>query len=363
MLRSAACLAALIVTTAVPILTSAELWPATPILAPGALLPATPILASGAMLPVTPILTSGALPPAPAKPAFSLGILRRDGVLLPFAAFNGRDWTIPWPDSDSGQLPINLDDVPKKWWGPVPPGAPWTALMTEDGTRRPLKIEKPQQVRVFCDGRLGLLTDYKGEAVDSRAPGIPKDGLAAASEPDPLPLQPIVDVSLVSPDATNLVKSMTPAFNKQEKVAAEKFLNWGHPYSAEERTALPIELEAMYRFHEQTPRGEWLLSFIEAIRRFPARPEDNGCGLITFVHGWVVQLPGIKPEFYLSATVTYCDREGVAFMLPLGHLSAVGENYWVYQMSSWRDEEYTVARVRPDEVRPVVSFFGGGCPK
>ena len=50
-------------------------------------------------------------------------------------------------------------------------------------------------------------------------------------------------------------------------------------------------------------------------------------------------------------------------MLPLGHLSVDGENYWVYQMSSWRDEEYTVARMHPDEARPVVSFFGGGCPK
>jgi hypothetical protein len=40
-----------------------------------------------------------------------------------------------------------------------------------------------------------------------------------------------------------------------------------------------------------------------------------------------------------------------------------GENYWVYQMSSWRDEVYTVALMRPDEVRPVVTVFGGGCPK
>lgn len=312
------------------------------------------------------IVTSAAVTvtSAPAKPAFSLGVLRRDGVLLPFAAFNGHEWSIPWPDSDSVQLPISLDDVPKKWWGLVPPGTPWTALMTADGTKRPLKIEKPQQVRVFCEGRLGLLTDYKGEPVDSRAPGMPKDGLAAASVPAALPLQPIVEVSLLSPDAKNLLKSMTAEFNTQEKEAAEQFLKWGHPYSSGERAALPIELEALYRFREQTPaHGEWLLSFIEAVRRFPARPEDNGCGLITFVHGWVTERPGLNPDFHLRATVTYCDREGVAFMLPLGHLSIDGENYWVYQMSSWRDEEYTVARMRPDEVRPVVSFFGGGCPK
>jgi len=340
MSRRAACLAALIVASAVPILPSAEL------------------------LPAAPVRTSAARLPAPAKPAFSLGVLRRDGVLLPFAAFNGRDWSIPWPESDSGPLPISLDDVPKKWWGPVSAAAPWTALMTQDGTTRPLKIQKPQQVRVFCEGRLGLLTDYKGEPADSRAPSMPKDGLAVASEPDPLPLQPIVDVSLLSPDAKSLVQSMTPEFNTQEKDAAQQFSNFRHPYSPEERAALPVELEALYRFPEKSPaRGEWLLSFVEAVRRFPARPEDNGCGLITFVHGWVKQVPGRKPAFLLSATITYCDREGVAFMLPLGHLSVAGENYWVYQMSSWRDEVYTVARMRSDEVHPVVNFLGGGCPK
>ena len=311
------------------------------------------------------IMSSAALLPAAPKPAFSLGILRRDGILIPFAAFNGRDWSAPWPDSDTSvQLPIRLDDVPKKWWGPLPPAAAWTALMVADGTQLPLKIEKPQQVRVFCEGRLGLLTDYKGAPVDSRAPGIPKDGLAAASVPDALLIQPIVEVSLLSPDAKNLVKSLTEEFNTQEKAAAAQFTNWGHPYPKEERAAIPIELEALYRFREKSPaHGEWLISYVEAVRRFPARPEDNGCGLITYAHGWITEWPGKKPEFHLTARVTYCDREGVSFMLPLGHLPLGSENYWVYQMSSWRDEVYTVALVRPDEVRPVVTVFGGGCPK
>jgi len=39
------------------------------------------------------------------------------------------------------------------------------------------------------------------------------------------------------------------------------------------------------------------------------------------------------------------------------------EVYWVYQISSWRDEVYTVSRVRATEVRPVVAAAGGGCPR
>lgn len=311
------------------------------------------------------VVSFAALVTAAAKPAFTLGVLRRDGVLLPFASFNGHDWSTPWPDSDTSvSVPIGLGDVPKKWWGPIQPASQWTAWMLEDGTGHPLKIEKPAQVRVFCGGRIGLLTDYHGAPVDSRAPGIPKDALAVASDADAIEVQPIVSVSLLSPDAKRLTSSLTEEFNTQEALALKTFLNWAHPYSTQERVALPIELEAFYRVRESAPRvGQWLMTYVEAVRRYPARAVDKGCGLITFVHGWVTEASGKPPEFHLRASVTYCDREGVSFMLPLGHLSVDGDNYWVYQMSSWRDEVYTVVRVRPDEVRPAVTVLGGECPK
>ena len=59
----------------------------------------------------------------------------------------------------------------------------------------------------------------------------------------------------------------------------------------------------------------------------------------------------------------YCDRAGVSFMQPFGRLVLDDDVYWVYQMSSWRDEAYTVSRVRPDDVAPSVVAFGGGCPR
>ena len=51
-------------------------------------------------------------------------------------------------------------------------------------------------------------------------------------------------------------------------------------------------------------------------------------------------------------------------MLPFGRLRRQRGPYWdLYQISSWRDEIYSVARVAPDGVRPVVAVAGGGCPK
>jgi hypothetical protein len=304
------------------------------------------------------VVSTAALLPAAPKLTFSLGVLRRDGILIPFASFNGHDWSTPWPTSDTGvSLPIGLQDVPKSWWGPTGP-----AVMVADGSRRPLRLEKPAQVRVFCGGRVGLATDYTGgEPVDPREPTVAKDALAIAGD---VTVAPINMISLYTPDAARLVAAMTKEFNAQEKIAATQFTNWVHPYDAAERALVPIELEAFYRTREKTPRhGEWVLSYVEAIRRFPATPHEQGCGLITWVRGWVIERPGQTPDLHLTARVTYCDREGVAFMQPFGEISLDGENYWIYQMSSWRDEIYAIVRVRPDEVRPIVNVFGGGCPK
>jgi hypothetical protein len=296
---------------------------------------------------------------APPGPKFSLGVLRRDGLLVPFATFDGRGWSVPWPDSDVNvPLPISIDDVPKKWWGAPGPGVPWTAWI-RDADPRPLKLTKPVHVSVFCGGHVALTTDYHGGPIDPKEPTVPKDGLAIAGDVKPAE---VFEVSVHSPDAKKLIDAITDDFNEEEALAAKHFTAWKHPFSAEQRTQYPIELEAFYRTSQSTTRGTWRTSYIEAVRKFPASAEDQGCGLITFVRGWVTeQQAPKKPVINLGARVTYCDRAEVSFMLPFGRLAIDKEFYWVYQISSWRNEMYTVARVGPDDVVPVVVASGGGC--
>jgi hypothetical protein len=60
---------------------------------------------------------------AQAPAPLAVGILFRDGTLLPFAAFDGRAWTAWWPEPDSGDRPAALpsppalDRVPREWLG------------------------------------------------------------------------------------------------------------------------------------------------------------------------------------------------------------------------------------------------------
>jgi hypothetical protein len=290
-------------------------------------------------------------------PRFSLGVLRRDGVLLPFASYDG-SWSVEWPYS-LVNIPISLGEVPKNWWGAPGPEARWTAWLPEN-IQRPLKLQKLESLSVFCNMRLGLQTDYMGATFDLREPTVPKDGLAIAGD---AALLPVTTVSVNSPEARNLVKTIAETFNDEERLASRRFTRWTHPYNDARRKTFPIELEAVYRAHETTSRGEWDDTFLEAVRTFPPGEHDEGCGLITYVHGWVRQRAGKEPDIDLGARVTYCDREGVSFMQPFGRMRLKDEMYWIYQLSSWRDEAYVVTRVRPKESRPVVAVTGGACPR
>lgn len=308
------------------------------------------------------VVAAGLTPPAPASPPFALGVLRRDGLLMPFAAFDGHHWKAPWPApaevssrSRPPELPISIADIPSKWLGGIDPETPWTAWMP-DGTPHPLKVQKPIEARVFCQTALALVTDYRGGAFDVRAPTVPKDALAVAGDEK---IEPILTVSLLAPDAHRLAQVIFDDFNKEEERAARRFSEWRHPLSAKQRQAYPIQLEALYR--QPSDHSGWATTYVEAVRKFPPRPEDRGCGLITFVRGWIVERAGKPPVIDLGATIAYCDRAGVSFMQPLGLLRAGGEIYWVYQSSSWSDEFYTVARLRPDGVRPVAAASGGFC--
>lgn len=294
------------------------------------------------------------------KPKLSIGALRRDGILVPFASYDGH-WKISWPlDAGRTSIPISLDDVPAKWWGAGGRNG-WQAWLAGGSTTaQHLALLRPIVFRAFCSTLLGVATDYHGEPADPRAPTVPKDGMAVAGDVVPLPID---TVAPDSPDARRISAGMVKAFDFAEDLAADAFTHWKHPLSPEERHRYPITLEAMYRAREPEGDDPYEIAYVEAVRKFPPAPEDKGCGLITYEYGWVTTRRGEDPKYRLAGRVTYCDREGVSFMQPFGRLRLDGDTYWVYQLSSWRDEIYGITRVAADRQVPVVLVSGGACPQ
>ena len=48
---------------------------------------------------------------------FTLAVVRRDSIAIPFATYDGKRWKNSWPAPESRvTAPIVLADVPKRWW-------------------------------------------------------------------------------------------------------------------------------------------------------------------------------------------------------------------------------------------------------
>jgi hypothetical protein len=298
-----------------------------------------------------------------------LAVVRNDGILVPFAAFNGRKWSAPWPflqrrfGPNNIEIPVNLASVPLDWWGGERPGD-WRLWPMNSETSRPLTLSTPMVIPIGADRQLGFRTDQPPvlPPVPPFELPFPKIGVAVAGD---TPLTKIVTVSGLSGAWKTFAESLREEITKAEDRAlgaVSASSNWRHPIKREARAALVAELEAWYI----TPigPGDERLSYIEAVKKYPLQPDDKGCGLETFVSGWVYHGSGQqkKAKAWLSAVVTYCDRRGVSYMLPFGQLKVNDRVHWIVQMSGRDHEWYAVVEATPDRARYVAEFQAGSMP-
>jgi hypothetical protein len=303
-------------------------------------------------------------PDAPQVPSHdgrgALAVLRRDGVMFPFASFNKDSWRVSWPGILSRvEIPVTLPAVPNRWWGTETPDE-WRAHLLS-GETLPIEPLTPVTFSTMCSRRLGIRTSYRSALSLPPVPvePFPKDGIAVSGN---VPLEPIERMDPSSAEWTALSVALLNDFNRAEDQTVRGVAmnaSWRHPIPAAERRKMPIRLESWYR----SPSGEpgWTVSYIEAVRAYPPGPEDNGCGLETLVSGWLHHQDGVmKRRTNLRGKVTYCDRVGATYMLPFGRIRPRDRTYWVFQMSGWEVEWYDVAEVGPEKVRHVVEVYAGG---
>jgi hypothetical protein len=287
-----------------------------------------------------------------------LGVLRRDGVLLPFAAFDGRRWATPWPADLRQDLPITIDNVPDRWWGRA--GRPASLTMWADGASHGVvALDRPATIPIMCSSRIVLRTDYTSKlpVPPPFEQPFPKDGLAISG---PQPIDPIRAIPPESPEWKAAPAVIRAEVNRIEDAAAASFIDWRHPVHRTVRQATPITVEALYR----APMDEkgWAAYYVEAVREYAPGPEDEGCGLVTFISGWLRLPEGGKPLLDLHARVTYCDRRGAAYMLPLGTVQLDSRRFWIYQISGQDREWYVIARPTRRAIEIHAEYEAGSCP-
>ncbi len=287
-------------------------------------------------------------------PSFTLAVLRQDGILLPFATYDGR-WKNYWPEPrPTFEVPISLDDVAESWWPDKTPQVDWT-LWLADGERRPLKALAPAWVRAQCLANIGLRTDYQhpGPVAPPDAAPYPKVGLAIAATPGfEVALEPIATVDEDSQDWRWLRGPLTKQFQGVENEALRR-AGGRHPYGTVERGHMPLTLEALYRAPDAKP-GDFIYYF-EVSRRYPERDpkkvQDPPCDLLTYARGSVRRSSaGVTAPAALVGVATDCYRWNAAFLLPFGVLrGSGGQPILVAQISGWGREIYVVTDTFPDD--------------
>jgi hypothetical protein len=290
----------------------------------------------------------------------ALAVVRRDGIMFPFASFNRNSWRITWPiDVRTETLPVTVKAVPERWWGTESPEH-WRVKLTT-GEERAIEPRSLVLFPIFCSKRLGLRTTYQSS--QPAPPGLPnpfpKDGLAITGD---VAIDAIESVDPASSEWAALTSVFITEFDNVEEATlrgVRTATRWEHPIPRRERNKMPLRIESWYR----SPAGEpgWTVSYVEAVRQYPPGPEDKGCGLETLVSGWVHHQDGmLKPGSSLRGKITYCDRVGASYMLPLGRIRPSDRWYWVFQLSGYDDEWYEVAEVGKQKVRHVIEVRAGG---
>jgi len=264
------------------------------------------------------------------------------------------------------ELPVNLEAIPERWWGGVVDESRarpnWTAWLT-DGRNAPLSVTGVQLLRVHCATRMALRSDHRPAEPMPLMPvePFPKDGLAVTAG---VSVQRVQIVPPTDAAGAGLIAAIIKDLNRAEEreISAIAANGWRHPVPRREREKLPVKLESWYR--TTLPDGTQA-SYIEAVRTYPVRPEDDGCGLETLMSGWVLQQKGrAEPRVQLGSRVTYCDRVGATYMLPFGTIQLRDRTFWISQLSGRSVEYYAVTELDRDRARVVAEYLGGrgsGC--
>jgi hypothetical protein len=290
---------------------------------------------------------------AAAPAVLSVGVLRRDGVLIPFAAFDGSKWRPMWvePTNQDRDVPIDLRSVNKSWWGPA--GAPIATWQAWVGSPAPvaLTVRQPDIVPVQCDREIALRTDYR--AADPPPPlreqPYPKDGLAVAP---PHPVERIEVLDRVAPEWAEFRGAVTDSFNTIERGMARA----GQLALAQRvRESAPLTIEAIYAYGA----GEKRVYFVEASRQYAEGRQ--ACTAVSFGRIWLRRTTTGPNVLRSTVFVQNCDRSETTYMLPLGVVEVANRVFWIAQRSGWYSEGFDVIELKPDGV--VVAFYrpGGSC--
>ncbi len=291
---------------------------------------------------------------------FTLGVVRRDGILLPIAMYDNGHWYRRWPlPSAEREVPIGVSDVPSEWFGVEGASTTWT-LWTPDGQSRPLHVAAPIAFGAHCLMNVGLQTDYRTSLphppLDEQH--YPKDGIATTGS---VPVEPVQVVTSNVATWDNFQRLLEATANQMELRQLRR-LPWA---AIAARPVTPVKLEVLCLAEGRT-KGT-TTGYFEAAKRYQTvdKTVPNACDAVTFVHGWVHRATTGVGQLDRGAEVdvTDCRMLDIEFRKPLGVIRLGGVPYWIVQVSRSGGESYEIVEITERGTSLVMTIPGGSCGK
>ncbi len=306
-----------------------------------------------------PTSLAGFLQPSPAS--FTVGVLRRDALIVPFATYDGKHWNNHWPvPKDDADVPLSLPSVPGSWWGSAGRHEAWQISMS-DGSSQTVKVRQPDWALSYCQKQVGLRTDYQPRLWPPR-PGTdpyPKDGLAVSP---PRPVERIDVLLSDAPERDDVVEAIHRKVGEQEAAALERLATqhihaprqFPEPPGQKDLLSMrPMSIEALYAYG--SARRTY---FVEAAREYSKAGE---CTLMAFARARVIRESGKFVVENAQVSLHACDRNDIVYMWPLGVMTVPTGVYWIAQVSGWSYETYNIFDITPHPRPENLVTAGGGC--
>ena len=116
-------------------------------------------------------LAAAAASPAAQQAELALAMIRPDGILTPFAVFDGKTWTAAWPEPQDKMVLDRMIEAMPSWWRthqrPIPPV--WHVVRPGQPTLK-VNVLKPIVFGEHCGNQTGLLTDMRPRRVVDSIP-------------------------------------------------------------------------------------------------------------------------------------------------------------------------------------------------
>ena len=287
-----------------------------------------------------------------AQPArFALAIVRLDGRLVPFAAYDAGRWEQAWPHADEpAKATPTIEEIPGIWrkrGEPVP--TKWRVWPASGAPSVDARVTGVVVVESHCQAQVALATDLPPAKGEHRQ----KLGMAADANLSVVPVEAVSRAEVLWNTAERIVVANFDALEAAKALADRSPV-------AHESPAPQPRLTHLYK-ETKAPRSP-MYFVAEKKYRTARHPQDRECGAATVVTGWLTTAEdGTVLLRDADVFLTDCDEKVVRRGLPLGAFRASEQLFWVMQEHGYEDETYRIAEIGATDVRYPITFPGGGC--